>query len=82
MTQKIGTIGGLQFRLDGDDGHVYFGTHLDEFGADGRVNAGEVLGTVGDSGNARGSSPHLHFEIYPNGVEPVNPYPTLVAACR
>ena len=81
VTQLIGSIGGLQFTLVGDDGHTYYGTHLDSFGEDGRVSAGSLLGTVGDSGNARGSKPHLHFEIYPDGAEPVNPYPTLVAAC-
>lgn len=82
VTQVVGDIGGLQFTLEGDDGHTYFGTHMDSFGAEGRVSAGALLGTVGDSGNARGAKPHLHFEIYPNGVEAVNPYPTLAAACR
>ena len=81
VTQVIGAIGGLQFTLEGDDGHTYHGTHMDSFGADGEVSAGALLGTVGDSGNARGSKPHLHFEIYPNSVEPVNPYPALRSAC-
>lgn len=82
VTQVHGDIGGLQFTLEGDDGHTYFGTHMDSFGAEGDVSAGTLLGTVGDSGNARGGKTHLHFEIYPNGVEAVNPYPTLAAACR
>lgn len=75
---KSGTIGGLQFWMEGDDGNLYIGTHLDAFGAGGRVQAGEVIGYVGDSGNAIGSSPHLHFEIHVSG-SPVNPYPTLRA---
>ncbi len=77
-----GTIGGLQFWLDGDDGHTYVGTHLEAFGAGGEVAAGTVIGHVGTTGNARGSRPHLHFEIHPNGGTPVNPYPTLQAACN
>ena len=81
VTQIIGSIGSLQFTLVGDEGRTYYGTHLDSFGEVGRVSAGSLLGTVGDSGDARGSKPHLHFEIYPGGAEPVNPYPTLVAAC-
>jgi len=75
VTQLIGSIGGLQFTLVGDDGHTYYGTHLDSFGEDGWVLAGSLLGTVGDTGNARGSKPHLHFEIYPDGAEPVNRIP-------
>ncbi len=81
LTQVIGTIGGNQFYLQGDDGHLYIGTHMDSFGSRGRVLAGEVVGRVGDSGNAAGSRPHLHFEIQAEGVSPVNPYPTLSAAC-
>lgn len=72
-----GTIGGLQFRLMGSDGIVYIGTHMDKFGKDGKVNAGEIIGYVGNSGNAVGTRPHLHFGMYHKGTV-VNPYPTLV----
>ncbi|MEX2133134.1 MAG: LysM peptidoglycan-binding domain-containing protein [Acidimicrobiia bacterium] len=74
----VGSIGGNQFYLDGDDGARYLGSHMDGFnGKNRRVAAGEVLGYVGTSGNARGTSPHLHFGIYLNG-NAVNPYPTLL----
>ncbi len=77
-----GTIGGLQFRLDGEDGHRYIGTHMEAFGESGNVRAGAIIGFVGDSGNAIGSRPHLHFEVHPNRGEPINPFPTLAEACR
>lgn len=73
---KSGVVGGLQFWLSGDDGRTYIGTHLDEFALAGDVPAGAVIGYVGDSGNAVGSDPHLHFEILANGA-PINPYPIL-----
>jgi LysM repeat protein len=73
-----GTVGGLQFRLMGSDGIVYIGTHMDKFGNDGQVEAGDVIGYVGNTGNAVGTRPHLHFGMYYKGTV-VNPYPTLVA---
>ena len=75
-----GPVGGLQFRLYGDDGNTYIGTHLDTAIASGPVAAGAEIGTVGTSGNAAGAEPHLHFELKPGNGEPVNPYPTLQAA--
>ena len=73
-----GTIGGLQFRLMGSDGIVYIGTHMDKFGEDGSVDAGDTIGYVGNTGNASGTRPHLHFGMYYKGTV-VNPYPSLVA---
>lgn len=75
-----GKVGGLQFRLYGDDDVTYIGSHLDAFGRSGAVAAGEVIGRVGDTGNARGGPTHLHFEIHPGDGEATNPFPTLQKA--
>ena len=47
-----------------------------------RVRAGQVIGYMGDSGNAESSVPHLHFEIRTPDHTPANPYQSLVAAQR
>lgn len=76
-----GSIGGLQFWLYGNDGNLYIGTHMSSFaiGA-GSVSVGDLVGYVGDTGNAIGGPPHLHYEVHMGG-QPVNPYPLLKASC-
>lgn len=41
------------------------------------VEAGDTLGFVGNTGNARTTPPHLHFGIYRRGEGPINPDPFL-----
>lgn len=58
--------------------NIYF-AHLDsQHVANGdRVQTGDTLGFVGNSGNARTTPPHLHFGVYRRGEGPVDPSPFL-----
>ena len=47
-----------------------------------RVEQGELLGWIGDSGNAEGGPPHIHFELRTPWGEPIDPAPSLYAARR
>lgn len=55
----------------------YYYAHLDRWAIDGsvRVREGDVLGHVGNTGNARTTSPHLHFGVYDDGA--IDPAPFL-----
>jgi murein DD-endopeptidase MepM/ murein hydrolase activator NlpD len=67
--------------LLGGNGNRYYYAHLDSYVGESRiVFQGDVIGYNGDTGNARFSTPHLHFEIRPGGGLPTNPYPTVRAA--
>jgi murein DD-endopeptidase MepM/ murein hydrolase activator NlpD len=74
------SIGGNEIKLTGSDGTYYIYSHLDSFGPGiekgSLVSAGDIIGSVGTTGNA-GRSPHLHFEIHPDGGAAIPPVPYL-----
>lgn len=75
-------LGGNVVSVYGPAGQVHYYAHLDEFGdvaLGDVVLAGDLLGTVGNTGNARTTPPHLHYGIYTDGGA-INPYPLLTAA--
>ncbi len=82
VVQSPNGLGGNAIQLYGDDGNRYYLAHLESYAAKGRVSAGTLIGAVGNSGNAITTVTHMHFEIHPGGGVPVNPYPTLLLACR
>jgi len=62
------------------NGTFYFGCHLvgyADLGDGAHVTQGQTVGFVGNTGDAMGGSPHLHFEIHPGGGAAVNPKPIL-----
>jgi murein DD-endopeptidase MepM/ murein hydrolase activator NlpD len=74
-----GGLGGKTVWLYDDERDLrYYYAHLDEqFVRKGQyVRRGESIGTVGNTGNARTTPPHLHFGIYVKG-KAIDPYPFL-----
>ncbi|RRN54245.1 M23 family metallopeptidase [Pseudoxanthomonas sp. SGNA-20] len=75
-------LGGRQVWVRGPGNESHYYAHLEDWApglAPGDlVEAGTVLGSVGDSGNARGTPPHLHYGIYGRGGA-VDPLPRLRA---
>lgn len=82
LVWRVGTdpLGGLVVWILGPGRQMHYYAHLDRYadvrGGD-HVAAGDVVGYVGTTGNARGGPPHLHYGIYAGGVA-IDPYPLLV----
>jgi murein DD-endopeptidase MepM/ murein hydrolase activator NlpD len=73
-------LGGKVVRVLGPGPRIHYLAHLERFGsirAYSTIRRGEVLGYVGDSGNAKGTPTHLHYGVYTTGRRAINPYPLL-----
>jgi len=92
------TLGGLAVMVRGSTGYTY-NAHLSAYSSNstGPVQAGDIIGYVGATGDAAGGPPHDHFEYHPNVIPSnwpasaygysvidgaINPYPLLVQACH
>ena len=81
IVSKVGenTLGGRVVFIIGPGGAGHYYAQLEDYAdisPNDWVNAGDIIGYVGDSGNAKGTPPHVHYGIYINGSA-VNPYPLL-----
>jgi peptidoglycan hydrolase-like protein with peptidoglycan-binding domain len=76
-----GSLSGNGVRIALPDGTYFFYAHLTslapgiELGVP--VTAGQLIGTVGSTGNS--ATPHLHLEVHPQGGSAINPYPIVKA---
>jgi murein DD-endopeptidase MepM/ murein hydrolase activator NlpD len=73
-------LGGQVVTITGPGGYRHYYAHLEEYGPQvvgDWVEAGEIIGYVGTSGNAAVSPPHLHYGIYAPSGGAINPYPFL-----
>ena len=76
-------LGGLSVNFIDSLGHKYYYAHLDSvYVTDGQqMKVGELMGTVGNTGNAKSTPPHLHFQFHPNNGAPVPPYELTRSLC-
>jgi peptidoglycan LD-endopeptidase LytH len=77
VTVGRSSLGGRIVRVLGPGGYWHYYAHLERFGdvrAGDVISEGSVIGYVGDSGNAKGTPPHLHYGIYRFEGGAVNPY--------
>ncbi|WP_101925921.1 MULTISPECIES: M23 family metallopeptidase [Luteimonas] len=80
---REGGLGGRQVWVMGPGRQRHYYAHLDDWAPllepGDLVQAGDMLGTVGDTGNARGTPPHLHYGVYASDGA-YDPLPLLLAA--
>jgi murein DD-endopeptidase MepM/ murein hydrolase activator NlpD len=78
-------LGGNAVWLTSDNRTGYYFAHLSGWAPGLKtgdyVSKGQVIGYNGNTGNAYGGAPHVHFQIHPGGGSPMNPYFTLKSAC-
>ena len=71
-------LGGNTVWVLGEGGRVYYYAHLDQYAPElevgDEVTTDTILGFVGNTGNAKGTPPHLHFGVYTMGGA-INPLP-------
>ena len=76
-------LGGIYVWMEDAKGTDYYFAHLNAIAsgikAGSVVKVGQVIGYVGNTGDARYGATHLHFEIRPEGIGPINPYTDLLA---
>jgi len=80
---QSGGLGGLAIFETGVGNVEFYFAHEQEISAHQgqEVKAGEEIGNVGNTGNAAGGAPHLHFEIHPAWGAAIDPYSSLSAVC-
>jgi murein DD-endopeptidase MepM/ murein hydrolase activator NlpD len=84
FTQNSNDLGGIGAIVSAGSGDYTYYAHLQGYAGvpnGSHVVAGTVIGYVGDTGDAQGGPPHLHFEYHPGGGAAVDPYPYLIALC-
>lgn len=75
-------LGGNTVHVYADNGDYVYNAHMVKYaGVSGRVQAGQIIGYVGDTGNARGTPYHDHFEYHPGGGSAVTPFYYLNEVC-
>jgi len=82
IVARVGVValGGNAISIVGPRLTAHYYAHLDRFGAfrpGDSVASGDVVGYVGDSGNAKGTPCHLHYGVYHALLWPVDPWPLL-----
>jgi murein DD-endopeptidase MepM/ murein hydrolase activator NlpD len=81
VTSGNGSLGGLFVKVFQPDGTYFYMAHLsglpEGFQEGMAVQTGDIVGFVGNSGNARTTPPHVHLGIYSPGGEATDPKPIL-----